>query len=59
MSEDNKDVHTEHCCLNCGCKYGEDVEIEMPFENESFIGCSVASKDKKQTNPCNGDCFGR
>ncbi len=20
----NTDVHTRHCCRNCGCKYGED-----------------------------------
>jgi len=22
MSENKKDVHTEHCCLRHGCKYG-------------------------------------
>ena len=38
-----KDVNTEHCCKNCGCKYGEDMPIESPFFNEEFIGCSVVS----------------
>jgi hypothetical protein len=23
-SDKEKDVHTEHCCKYCGCKYGED-----------------------------------
>ena len=37
------DVHTEHCCLIHGCKYGDD-------EN-----CTVATKQKRQSFPCE-DC---
>lgn len=38
--EDNtKDVHTEHCCLKHGCKYGDE-------------DCSVATGYLKQSHPC-------
>lgn len=37
--ESNKDVHTEHCCLEHGCKYGED-------------DCPVAAGRKVQSYPC-------
>jgi hypothetical protein len=47
-----KDIHTEHCCKECGCKYGEDVEEESPFSDETFIGCSVVSGDLKQSYQC-------
>jgi len=40
----DKDVHTEHCCVNCGCKYGEEDT------------CPVVQGWKKQSNPCRGDC---
>lgn len=52
-----KDVHTEHCCANCGCKYGED-EIISPFDGTN-IGCSVVSKQKPQSFPCGktGVCY--
>ena len=33
------DVHTEHCCAEHGCKYGND-------------NCTVASGEKKQSYPC-------
>ena len=36
----NKDVHTEHCCAEHGCKYG-DIE-----------DCTVANGRKKQSFPC-------
>lgn len=36
------DVHTEHCCANCGCKYGE----------EESGKCSVCSGRKMQSYPC-------
>lgn len=36
---DKKDVHTEHCCLKHGCKYGDDY-------------CPVAGGKKKQSYPC-------
>lgn len=39
-----KDVHTEHCCVNCGCKYGEDEY------------CPVVNKTKKQSYTCKGEC---
>ena len=35
-----KDVHTEHCCHKCGCKYGNDEE------------CSVACGRKQQSFIC-------
>jgi hypothetical protein len=34
-----KCVHTEHCCKNCGCKYGDE-------------GCPVVTGRKKQSFPC-------
>lgn len=36
--EGKRDVHTEHCCLTCGCKYG----------NEN---CTVTTSKKKQSFP--------
>lgn len=35
-----KDVHTEHCCIIHGCKYGED----------DF--CTVVTKRAPQSFPC-------
>lgn len=35
-----KDVHTEHCCIDHGCKYGEDET------------CTVVQKIAKQSYPC-------
>lgn len=34
-----KDVHTEHCCFDHGCKYGDD-------------DCPVTSGKKEQSFPC-------
>ena len=34
-----KDVHTEHCCTHCGCKYSDDY-------------CTVENLKKKQTYQC-------
>lgn len=31
-----KDVHTEHCCLTCGCKYGSET-------------CTVITEQKSQS----------
>jgi hypothetical protein len=39
VEQDKKDVHTEHCCAEHGCKYGENA-------------CTVKSGDKKQSFPC-------
>jgi O-acetyl-ADP-ribose deacetylase (regulator of RNase III) len=36
----SKDVHTEHCCLTHGCKYGEGEQ------------CPVENGTKKQSSPC-------
>ena len=42
------DVHTRHCCKNCGCKYGEG-NPDGPFDT---IGCSVVSGQLKQEYEC-------
>jgi hypothetical protein len=32
-----KDVHTEHCCLKHGCKYGDtDCPVELGIKRQSF-----------------------
>lgn len=36
-----KDIHTEHCCINCGCKYGDK-------------DCTVVNKMFIQSGPCGG-----
>lgn len=54
------DVHTRHCCKQCGCKYGEDRPEESMESDERFISCSVVSGRKTQEKPhgkqgiCNG-----
>lgn len=40
-TKSNKDVHTEHCCKLCGCKYGKD-------------DCPVETGVKKQSYECGG-----
>lgn len=43
---DDTDVHTEHCCHEHGCKYGDE-------------DCSVARGRKSQSFPCDAcDFFG-
>lgn len=42
--KENRDIHTEHCCVIHGCKYGDDMFSEG--------GCSVVSKIKIQTKLC-------
>ena len=37
------DVHTRHCCISCGCKYGDE-------------GCTVTTKTYKQEYDCTGEC---
>lgn len=37
--EEKRDVHTEHCCLAHGCKYGDE-------------NCTVTNKQKTQSYPC-------
>ena len=53
------DVHTEHCCKNCGCKYGDDApnhRSDYPLD----VDCTVKAGVRKQSNPCgkNGVCNG-
>jgi len=43
MKNKEKDVHTEHCCIIHGCKYG--------FGGESN-DCTVVNKTKKQSGSC-------
>lgn len=32
-----KDVHTEHCCVNHGCKYGDnDCPVILGIKKQSF-----------------------
>ena len=38
-AENDRDVHTEHCCLEHGCKYGDDH-------------CTVTTRKKRQSYPC-------
>jgi hypothetical protein len=35
----SKDVHTEHCCVRHGCRYGDE-------------NCSIVRKQKKQSYDC-------
>lgn len=37
------DVHTEHCCIRHGCKYGDE-------------DCTVVTKKARQSYPCE-DCY--
>lgn len=33
----NKDVHTEHCCAENGCKYGDiDCPVWLGYKKQSF-----------------------
>jgi len=43
LTKQEKDVHTEHCCKRCGCKYGSK-------------DCSVVSGKKRQSLKC-GDAW--
>jgi hypothetical protein len=52
--DENRDVHTEHCCKTCGCKYGDDVPRDG--NDETDVGCSVVSGHRKQSYPCSGEC---
>lgn len=48
-----RDVHTSHCCVHHGCKYGEDkLEESITDEGESFIPCSVVGGRRIQEHPC-------
>jgi hypothetical protein len=43
--DSEKDVHTEHCCVIHGCKYGDD----RGYDNNT---CPVTTKKKKQSFAC-------
>ncbi len=45
LETSQKDVHTEHCCLIHGCKYGYD---QFKCDKE----CTVATNKKQQSHPC-------
>lgn len=37
IDEDNKDVHTEHCCIYHGCKYGDyDCVVWRGYKPQSY-----------------------
>ena len=40
-----KNVHTEHCCAQMGCKYGEEdsCDVWLGYKRQSF-GCWTGSK---------------
>jgi hypothetical protein len=41
MTTEKKDVHTEHCCVIHGCKYGDE-----------HLGCTVYDGFQEQSFPC-------
>ena len=47
-----KDVHTEHCCRTCGCKYGDDHPQTDPETGEEWIACTVVSGHRMQSFEC-------
>lgn len=59
-AEGNKDVHTEHCCIYCGCKYNKSTDYQWQQSaiegKDPELCCSVMSLIKSQTYPCHGDC---
>lgn len=51
--EDNRCVHTEHCCKLHGCKYGYDGYDQYGDEDETPRGdCPVAAGTKSQSFRC-------
>ena len=50
MKQDN-DIHTEHCCKYCGCKFDGDRPLEDPWNDELIIECSVVDGNKLQSIP--------
>lgn len=45
MSE--KDVHTEHCCLKHGCKYGDDDCTVTTGQKAQSFECEYCDSDKE------------
>lgn len=58
MEKKYSNLHTHHCCKSCGCKYGDDKEVEDPFDNYTFIPCPVVDGRDEQEHECNGNCLG-
>lgn len=47
-SEATRDTHTAHCCVDHGCKYGdEDCPVEKGTKIQSFT-CPYCSRDESQ-----------
>lgn len=44
-----RDVHTEHCCVKHGCKYGYVPDYSYDMAGEV---CTVVSLEKEQSFPC-------
>lgn len=42
-----KDIHTEHCCKSCGCKYGEDNSCTV------VVGAAGQTKACGKNDICN------
>ena len=53
------DMHINHCCETCGCKYGEDIPHYDIMDGIHLIACSVVAGRQKQRYPCKGDCSDR
>lgn len=47
----NMDVHTEHCCNNCGCAYDGGDRI-VSDDGSSYIPCSVVAGRFRQNIAC-------
>lgn len=47
---ENTNVHTRHCCKNCGCKYGQDVPDWR--DDDGWIECDVVAGQMEQEYPC-------
>lgn len=46
--ESDKDVHTEHCCLEHGCKYGDEncpVATQLKFQSHACESCYMDASE--------------
>lgn len=49
----NKCVHTEHCCILHGCKYGdENCPVELGYKKQSYLceSCDFGWKNTEAQN---------
>lgn len=58
VPSEEKDQHTEQCCKNCGCVFGDDVPITIG-DWGPIVTCSVTTGRLKQSSPCFGRCHAR